>query len=469
MKKDISIRSRIFGFIMILLFVLPFFSVTFAETDSERLERELKEELARIEKEEAELQKSLNVQKQKSATIERDVNILSNQIQQAQLSINKKNMLIGQLGDDIQLKDQTVQQLNAKMERGKDSLAILIRKTNELDQVSLAEVIVGYESISDFFVNADAFFIIQDSLEKLFNEIREIRGLTEEEKIKLEQKKAAEQDIKAEIEADKRTVQVKESEKKNILAISKQTEKTYEQVIAEKRARATSIRAALFQLRDSAGISFGEAVDYANKASKATGVRAAFILAILKQESDLGKNVGTCNRPGDPETKKWYNIMPGPTHYANYLAAGKTCSGAASPCSWRDDQTIFKRITSNLGLDYESTPLSCPIPGVGGWGGAIGPSQFIPTTWASYESRIASAVGVSTPNPWNPEHAFTATAIYLRDLGASAGGYTAEHTAAAKYYAGSNYTSSYGQSYGNSVMSHAANFQEQLDFLADVD
>ena len=29
-------------------------------------------------------------------------------------------------------------------------------------------------------------------------------------------------------------------------------------------------------------------------------MRPAFLLAILTQESDLGKNVGTCNRAGDP-------------------------------------------------------------------------------------------------------------------------------------------------------------------------
>ena len=189
---------------------------------------------------------------------------------------------------------------------------------------------------------------------------------------------------------------------------------------------------------------------YADAASKATGVRTAFILGILKQETDLGKNVGTCNREGDPEEKSWRNIMPGPN------------SGSS-----RDDQTIFLQITSDLGIDPDTTPLSCPWGN--GWGGAMGPSQFIPTTWAAYAPRIADAVGVGTANPWNPAHAFMATAIYMSDLGAAAQTYTAERTAALRYYAGGNWNLPQNAFYGNSVMAHAEDFQTQLDFLDDAD
>lgn len=431
--------------------------------------RKLCEEYERISEEEKQLEGSVQQQKVQSASIQTELSKLTTQIKQAQLSINKKNVSIKQLSGDIKLRDQTVQELNSKLDRGKDNLAQLIKRKNELDDVSLVEIILSQEDFSEFFVVVDTYNLLQTSLEELFAEIREIRGLTEEEKAKLERRRAEEQDVKAEIEAEQRKVKSKETEQSSLLSYSKKAEATLESYLAEKRARAAQIRSALFKLRDTNGISFGDAVKYANTAGKATGVRPALILAILKQESDLGNNVGTCNRAGDPAEKKYTSIMPGPLHYANYVANGKSCTGAASPCSWRDDQSIFKEVTTKLGLDYETTPLSCPIASVGGWGGAMGPSQFIPTTWRSYEPKIASALGISTPNPWNPEHAFTATALYLRDLGAGAGGYTAEHTAAAKYYAGNNYASGPGQSYGTSVLSHAAGFQEQINFLNDVD
>ena len=97
----------------------------------------------------------------------------------------------------------------------------------------------------------------------------------------------------------------------------------------------------------------------------------------------------------------------------------------------------------------------------------MGPSQFIPSTWVLYESRLASALGVSTPNPWDAKHAITATGLYMKDIGAAGGTYSAERNAACRYYSGracdtrkpTNYT------YGDSVIKKAEAFQENIDFL----
>lgn len=94
--------------------------------------------------------------------------------------------------------------------------------------------------------------------------------------------------------------------------------------------------------------------------------------------------------------------MPGPEDIAQGL-------------SKRNDEAAFLRITQALGLNADTVPLSCPYGN--GWGGAMGPSQFIPTTWELYQSRIATVTGNNPPNPWNAEDAFAATAIYLKDLG----------------------------------------------------
>jgi membrane-bound lytic murein transglycosylase B len=99
-----------------------------------------------------------------------------------------------------------------------------------------------------------------------------------------------------------------------------------------------------------------------------------------------------------------------------------------------------------------------------GWGEAIGPAQFIASTWLLIKDRVASALGInSMPDPWNPAHAFMASALYLGDLGASAKTYTAERNAACKYYSGKSCGYVTGNtSYGNSVLNLADKIQRTM-------
>ena len=200
-------------------------------------------------------------------------------------------------------------------------------------------------------------------------------------------------------------------------------------------------------MRDSTAIPFGEALKYAQEASQKTGVRPAFILAILTQESNLGENVGSCILSsldsGDGVSKKSGNV------FQQVMKAPR-------------DTAPFKNITDRLGRDWKITSVSCPVGGtkyyVGrGFGGAMGPAQFIPSTWELMKDDIGNALGVSgdSADPWNPRDAFTASALYLFNLGAKSGSYSAEIRAACKYY-GSGGSSC---SYGNQVIARASNIQ----------
>ena len=100
----------------------------------------------------------------------------------------------------------------------------------------------------------------------------------------------------------------------------------------------------------------------------------------------------------------------------------------------------------------------------------MGPSQFIPTTWELFKSKIASSLNIKIPDPWNPEHAIMATAVYLRELiGTTGDTYTDQRTAACRYYSGRtcyvNGKAGIGLEYGNNVMAIATTIQRDIDFL----
>jgi peptidoglycan hydrolase CwlO-like protein len=414
-----------------------------------KTEEQLKADLALCNAEIAKWQGILTGTRQKVTSIDGDVKSLTAKIKSAEATIKAKNIAISQLTKDINSRSEKIGEMEVLIDDGKKSLAQLLRRTRELDEYSFAEVILNSKNLSDFFGDLDSFLAIQQGLEDHFFEVREVIVQTEEERSRLSEVQNQELDAKYDVETKKKTIAKSEEEKKKLLAATKLEAKSYEQIVKDRQAKASQINAALFRLRgvDGGGIPFKDALSYARTAASYTGVRAAFILGILRQESNLGVNVGQCLLV-DTKTGAGKGKNTG-TPFANVMKPDR-------------DVPYFLDMMSRLGRDPYTTPVSCPQSV--GYGGAMGPTQFIPSTWKGYEGRIAQAFNVPVGDPWNPQHAIMATALFLQDLGAGNGGYSAEREAAGRYYAGGNWAT-YGLGYAASVLSHAESYQDDIDFL----
>jgi membrane-bound lytic murein transglycosylase B len=402
----------------------------------------------------AQLQSQLASQKAKSGSLQQNVNKLVSQITSTQSKISGEISTINTLSLEITQKQKAVGDLNSQLDRENASLAQLITRTDELDQKGAVYVLLSASSISDFYQDLDDFFSIKQSLYSTLNYVKQIKSTTETQEQQLQDKQSQALDAKNALQQQKSQLASSQAQVQTLLNSSKSQEQTEAALVSQQQAKVAAIESKLFSFAGGAtsAIPFSQAYAYATSAQNVTNVPAAFTLAILTQESNLGKNVGTCNRAGDPASKSYTNIMPGPAQKA---------SGASS----RDDQTAFLKITSSLGLDPNTTPVSCPIAG-GGWGGAMGPAQFIPTTWLLIAPRVASALGESAANPWNARDAIMASALYLSDRGATTDP-TAERNAACKYYSGRacDGKSPPNSSYGNSVMTLTRSIQSDIDYL----
>ncbi|TSC67299.1 MAG: putative peptidase [Parcubacteria group bacterium Gr01-1014_73] len=393
---------------------------------------ELENQLAALQKEIDVQQQILKNKQRESVSLERDIAILNAKIDTAKLSIKVRALVITNLNQEIDGKEKTIAGLSAKIARELASLADLLRKTRELDNFSVAEFVLSGNDLSAFFEDLDNFQTIKASLAQSFEKLRSTKSITEEEKSSLEDKAKEETDLKKIQELEKKRIEEQEKDKKDILKISRGVETVYQKIIKDKEKSAAQIRAELFALRGSAAIPFEKAYEYATRAAQKTGVRAAVILGIIAEESNLGENVGTGN---------WKVDMKAPRDTVPFLA-----------------------ITAQLGLNPNLMPVS-KKPWYG-YGGAMGPAQFIPSTWVLYEDRIAGATGHNPPNPWEPEDAFMATGLLMADNGADKQTYNAERLAALRYLAGwKNATKSAYAFYGDDVMELAAKYQQQIDII----
>lgn len=421
-----------------------------AQTLSPEERARLQAEYDQLQQEIAQWQKVLDETRAKKNTIQGDVTALDAQIKKAQAEINQRNGTITRLSSEIRQKSAHISTLEERLNRGRASLAKLLREKYQSDRHSLALVALSSQNLSQFYANVDAIDMIDQELQDLFDELRGVKKETEEEKEALSARQNQEFDARYEVEVKKKQIADDQAQKKQLLAVTASEERSYSQVLADRQRRAEEIRTALFELRDAQGISFETALAYATAAERATGVRAAFILAILRQESNLGQNVGQCLLT-DPATGAGKGKNTG-RPFANVMKPDR-------------DVPHFLDITKRLGRDPYSTVVSCPQSV--GYGGAMGPSQFIPSTWKMYEARIAAAVGVATPDPWAAKTAVMATALFVSDLGAGKRTPSAEREAAGRYYAGGNWAT-LGLGYANSVLAFATEYQNNIDFLNEL-
>lgn len=415
-------------------------------TDAERAV--LQAQYDALQKEILEQQQIIADTQAKKKSLQGDVTLLDAQIKAAQAQIAAKNIVIKQLASQIAQKNVLIGELSDRIDRGKESLASLLRQEAVIDDMPFVAVAFSRRSLSAVYADVDAFVSLKTELQDLFSDIQTAKAQTENEKAELATKQNATLDARYVVEQQQKQITSNKTQKQELIAITANQEAEYKKVLADRQAKADAIKAALFPLRDAAPIAFSVALQYAKAAQVKTGVRPAFILAVLTQESNLGNNVGQCYL-SDITTGAGVNKKTNAT-VSNVMKPGR-------------DIPPFVDLGTRLGFDPLHQVVSCPQSS--GYGGAMGPAQFIPSTWKLYEGQVAAITGHSVPNPWDAGDAITAMAAYFEDLGAGAGTYTAERTAAAKYYAGGAWATA-GRAYGNSVMRLAESIQGNIDFLA---
>ncbi len=450
-------KNAFFVFCSFLLFGL-FFQPAFAETPEERKVR-LENELKEIERQILTQQVLVDDKQLERQSLERDINLLDAQIKKAKLGIQARTVAIEQLDDQIQDKSVAITELDQKLNRQRQSLSQLLRKTQEIDDYTLIEIMLGRDNFSKFFEDIENFQSIKLALNSSLEELKEIKSDTLEQRQSLEEKQLSEEEMKTLQVQEKATIEAKEKEKAKILVVTKGEEKEYQKLLETSQKSAAQIRAQLFELSGGGGaIPFPEAVALADFASNQTGVPTTLILAILEQESSYGSNIGRC--------------------VFDDIVQGKTVMHPDR------DQPIFHVLSDILGFNPRSQQVSCPWIRNGtrvGWGGAMGPSQFIPSTWAIYggvvnsgsgweyekdRDVIRSLTGKSSPSsPFNNQDAFMATALLMRDNGAGSS-YKSQWTSAIRYFAGWGGASNpINFPYGDNVMARKARLDGEVAIL----
>ncbi|MBU1292361.1 lytic murein transglycosylase [Patescibacteria group bacterium] len=419
---------------LLIILVAPLFTQAASIDD---LKQDLENQIKQKQQEINQYQDSISQNQQKSKTLQTDIKILEDQINKVRLEINQIDLVIQKSTLNIQEIDSQINDLKDRVDQKKDLLSEYIRTMAYYDQETLLEVILKNEKFSDFFDELNSLENIQEQIQSILIVIHELKGELQEQKDEMEGQRSVQNRLKTVQLSQKRDVENKQWQKEDLLDKTKGEEFLYRQMIQNNQKEINYIKDQL-TLLDRYNITLDDAVQNAIYAGTKTGIRPAYLLGVLENESRLGLNVGTGN---------WIDDMYQCNINRGYITMGSNLKNA------------FLQICEELGLNPDLQSVSAKPTAYTGCGGAMGIAQFMSTTWLSYKDRIAAITGNNPPNPWNFKDAFTASAIKLADAGATSKTYEAERKAYAIYVGGKYWQGLL--SVAERAMVYAAQFQKE--------
>lgn len=418
-----------------------------------------------FEAEIAEIEKDVSKTGDKKDNLKDEIYSLNKKIKSLNYQISQNNIMVKDLKNQVKDTVDSIGRTTTEIDDSRGGLAGILREINQEDKRSVIELLLAEEKISDFYNNLTALEALNNEIKNEVKNIKDLKSYLETQKDTLSNEK---EEIESAIIVQKLKKDDSADAKKDQEYFLSITEKEYKKYVAEKKEaqkKVDAIKARIFKLIGTdKEIKFGPALEIAKYVESITGVRPALLLAVITQESNLGANVGQCYLKNE---KTGAGIHKDTGEFISRVMKPMGKSGR------KGDIEDFLIITKELGRDPFTTRVSCPMSY--GYGGAMGPAQFIPTTWAGnkkgngYKDRVKEITG-EPADPWNINDAFLASAFLLGDYGAKKQTYNGEFNAVLSYFAGpswynSKYKNTYKRDYGDPVMKIVSRYEKDIEAI----
>lgn len=415
--KKLLLKKEVFCLLGLAL-AIPIF--VFGQSAGEK-KTSIQEQIEALEREASAIDGQIQATQKEATTFANEVSIFNNEIKRKEIEIKKLTLAIRQAESEIKDKAEGIRIIEGKMAGGRRTLAASLVALSQKESEGMVAVLIKNPRLSNFFVAIDNLLNLQLNIKELLVSLRGDREELEREQEELRDFQKGQQSLKALQVSEQRALAQKKKEKDELLRLTKGKEALFQKLLSAKKKDIAALKTELFYL-EKTGITAEDALRYATLAADRAGIRPAFLLALLEVETgrqfedgviSVGTNVGTGN---------WKTDM-----YDCRMRQGARSAAESQ-------KNAFFAITGKLGLDPDKMPVSRRASY--GCGGAMGPAQFIPTTWLLFAERVAQLTGHNPPNPWNVEDAFTASAIFLADGGATSKTAAGEARAARIYISG---------------------------------
>ena len=435
------------GFFMLYAASSAFAYPAFADMDDDKRQA-LQQNLDQLEKEAGQLDTFIRQTKTEAQSLVSAKKTLEAEVARRKIEIQRLRLSLVKTSLEISGKRSGISELSKKIDKSRLGLSASILLLYTYSDENPLTILLKHTNLSNFFRSVDALGKVQTNIQASLKNFRDDRTELQKEQQDLEDSEKEQEDLKALQEVERQALAEKQREKEELLRLTKGKEALFQQLLKSKQKDIAALRTQLFYL-EKTGITAENALRVADLAAKRSGIRTSFLLALLEVETgkqfedgviSVGTNLGTGN---------WRRDL-----YQCYLNLGKRRSAEA-------EKNAYLQITSSIGVDPDSMPVSRK-PNYG-CGGAMGPAQFLPTTWLRYADDVSQLTGHNPANPWNPEDAFQAAAVFLAKAGATSQTNAGEIAAAKTYLSGNpSCSKSICRYYSNRILALAEEINRSL-------
>jgi murein DD-endopeptidase MepM/ murein hydrolase activator NlpD len=235
-------------FLIILFFPVGIFAVAVDDLKADIAERE--KEISRLEEEIAEYSRSLEDQSKFSKTLKNEVKRLETQIAKlnadirwTEAQLNKTELRIDELGSDIETSTREI-------EVGKAIVAELIQALHETDSISIIEILLSYNSISEFLNEREYNFRVNKDLEREIRKQHKRKKVLEEELRTREAEEVEFVAYKRDLSGRREVQKSVNNEKSELLSDSQNEEDRYQKLLREREEKRLLIQEELVEIEE---------------------------------------------------------------------------------------------------------------------------------------------------------------------------------------------------------------------------
>ncbi|MBI4080327.1 MAG: peptidoglycan DD-metalloendopeptidase family protein [Candidatus Levybacteria bacterium] len=222
--------------------------------DSGKLE-DLKKRISELEGKVTDLQSQ-------EKTLSSQISVMDSQIKLTQLRINATQEELTELEEDIKVASGKIGNLEQSLDKITKVLLKRIVATYQMGSAQPLEVLLSANDVSDFVKRANYLRITQAHDKKLIYQTQQAKTDYQNQKNLFEEKKEKVVALKNQLEAYNKQIEEEQQAKKQLLAVTKNDEQKYQNLLAAARAESNAIEGviATIQLKDGTPVSEGQVI-----------------------------------------------------------------------------------------------------------------------------------------------------------------------------------------------------------------